>query len=110
MQKSVKIVMYQHDLITLLQEAACFWDPVKPSCTDLLLTNSESSYNQTDAFPDGLLHFQKLVISVLKTYILNNESKEVFYKDRKCFDNACFSIKIKLMFINIRHVEWCMFS
>lgn len=79
----MKIVMYQHDLITLLQEAACFWNPVKPSCTDLLLTNSESSYKQTDAFPDGLSDFHKLVISVLKTNILNNEPQEVFYKDCK---------------------------
>ena len=52
----------------------------KLSCIDLFLTNSPKSFQNTQAIEMGLSDFHKLVVTILKMYLPNNEPKVITYK------------------------------
>ena len=63
----------------------------KPSCINLFLTNSPRSFQNTQTIETGLYEFHKLVVTVLKMYLPNNQPKVITYRGYKNFDNSRFS-------------------
>ena len=89
-EKCLNTFLYQHELKSLNKEATCSKNPNKPSCTDLILTNSPRSFFNTETYFTGLSDCHKLVLSVFKTTFSKTGPKEMKYRDYKNFDQAIF--------------------
>ena len=50
----------------IVKEPNCYKGLSNPSCIDLVITNSSSSFQNTKAISTGLSNFNKMVITVLK--------------------------------------------
>ena len=50
----------------IVKEPTCYKSLSNPSCIDLVITNSSSSFQNTKAISTGLSDFHKMVITVLK--------------------------------------------
>ena len=53
---------------------------------DLVMTNSSSSFENTNTISTGLSDFDKTVITVLKQTFQRSSPKELVYRDNKNFD------------------------
>ena len=80
-----------YNLHSLCHKSACYKNPEKPSCIDLFLTNSFRSFQNTQTIQTGLSDFHKLVVTILKMCLPNNQPKVITYRDYKNFDNGRFS-------------------
>ena len=72
-----------YNLHSLCQKSTYYKNPEKPSCIDLSLTNSPRSFKNTQTIETSLYDFHKLVITVLKMYLPNNQPKVITYRDYK---------------------------
>ena len=66
-----------------------------PSCIDLVITNSSSSFQNTKAISTGLSDFDKRVITVLKQTFQRSSPKELVYRDYKNFDRLTFKCELE---------------
>ena len=66
-----------------------------PSCIDLMLTNSNMSFQNTTTVFSGLSDFHKLVLTVLKINFTKNIPKEIIYRDYKNFDSFLFNDELQ---------------
>ena len=64
-----------YNLHSLCHKSTCYKNPEKPSCIDLFLTNSPKSFQNTQTIETGLSDFHKLVVTILKMYLPNNQPK-----------------------------------
>ena len=85
-EKCLDTFLYQHELKSLNKEATYYKNPNKPSCIDLILTNSPRSFFNTVTYFTGLSDCHKLVLSVFKTTFSKTRPKEMMYRDYKNFD------------------------
>ena len=67
---STKNFCSSYNLRSMINKPTCFKNPDKPSCIDLILTNCSRSFQNFCAIETGLSDFHKLVVTVLKTTIL----------------------------------------
>ena len=72
-----------YNLHSLCQKSTYYKNPEKPSGIDLSQTNSPRSFQITQTIETGLYDFHKLVITVLKMYLPNNQPKVITYRDYK---------------------------
>ena len=72
-----------YNLHSLCQKSTYYKNPEKPSCIDLSLTNSPRSLQNTQTIETSLYDFHKLIITVLKMYLPNNQPKVITYRDYK---------------------------
>ena len=87
-QEGLDTFLYQHELKSLNKEATCYKNPNKPSCIDLILTNSPRSFFNTETYFTGLSDCHKLVF---KTTFSETGPKEMMFRDYKNFDQDMFS-------------------
>ena len=80
-----------YNLHSLCHKSTFYKNPEKLSCTDLFLTNSPKSFENTQTIETGLSDFHKLAVTTLKMYLPNNQPKVMTYRDYKNFDNSRFS-------------------
>ena len=66
-----------------------------PSCTDLVITNSSSNFQNTKAILTGLSDFHKMVISVLKHTFHRSAPTELVYRNYKNFHRVIFKRKLE---------------
>ena len=57
-----------YNLQNLVKDPACYKNPSKPTCIDLILTNFPKSFQHTKTIETGLSDFHKLTSTVLKTH------------------------------------------
>ena len=62
---------YQHDIYNLVKVDICFKNSSKPTSIDLFLTTKNTHFQNTVAVCSGLSDFNKLVLTVLKTFDKN---------------------------------------
>ena len=55
------------------------------------VTDSSRSFQNTQAIETGLSEFHKLVVTISKMYLPNNQAKVITYRDYESFDNSRFS-------------------
>ena len=66
-----------------------------PSCIDLVITNSSSNFQNTQAISMGISDFHKMVVSVLKHTFHRSAPKELVYRDYKNFDRVIFKRELE---------------
>ena len=93
-EKIMSEFMSVYSLKSLVKQKTYFKNPVKPSCIDLMLTNSPQSFQNSNAFETRLSDFHKLTTTVLKQYFLKLKPKVVNYRDYRKFRNDEFRSKL----------------
>ena len=74
-----------YNLNNLIKVPTCFKNLEKPTSTDLMLTNSYRSFQSSWAIETGLSDFQKMIVTILKTYFQKKEPKITQLQDDKKF-------------------------
>ena len=72
---------------SLIRIPTCYKNPANPTCIDLMLTNSNRSFQNSCTIETGLSDFHKMIVTVLKIYF---RKREVNYKDDRNFSNEEF--------------------
>ena len=67
----------------IVKEPTCYKSLSNPNCTDLLITNHSSSFENTKATSIGLSDFLKMVITVLKQNFLISLPTKLFIRTTK---------------------------
>ena len=63
----------------------CFKNPERPTCVDLILTDSSRNFQDTCTVETGLSDFHKLVVDVLKLYFPKQKPNIQTFQDYKKF-------------------------
>ena len=63
----------KHELKSLINEPACYKNPLYPSCIDLFLNNDASSLQRTLVVETEFSDFHKLVVAMIKSHILKQK-------------------------------------
>ena len=92
---------------TLLRKIQFFKSVENPSCIDLILTNSNMSFQNTTTVFAGILDFHKLVLTVLKISFTKNKPKEIIYTDYKNFDSFLFNDELKNVLVKLDKINSC---
>ena len=82
--------LYKHDCKNLVKDKTCFKNTENPCRIDLILTNSQNSFQNTFTVSTGLSDFHKMALTVLKTKIEKKTSQKMAYRDYKKFDENNF--------------------
>ena len=77
--------LFEINAKNIVKEPTCCKSLSKPICTDLVVTNSSSSFQNTKTLSMGLSDFYKMLIT-----FLNNTPKELLYRDCKNTDMLTF--------------------
>ena len=72
---------------SLIRIPTCYKNPANSTCIDLMLTNSNRSFQNSCTIETGLSDFHKMIVTVLKIYF---RKREVNYKDDRNFSNEEF--------------------
>ena len=62
-----------YHLKDIIKQKTCYKNPDRPTCINLILTNSSRSFQDTYAVDTELSDFHKLVVTVLKLYFLEHK-------------------------------------
>ena len=74
----------------IVKQKTCFKNPERPSCIDLILTNSSRSFQDPCTVETGLSNFHKLAVTVLKLYFPKQKPNIQNFRDYKRFQNNLF--------------------
>ena len=83
-----------YNLKNLIKEPTCFKNPSNPSCIDLMLTNSNRSFQNSLNIETGLSDFHKMTVTVLKTTFPKVKPKIILYRNYIKFSNYDFREEI----------------
>ena len=75
---------------SLIRIPTCYKNPANPTCIDLMLTNSNRSFQNSCTIETGLSDFHKMIVTVLKIYFQKREAKVINYRDYRNFSNEDF--------------------
>ena len=64
----IKLFCSSYNLTSMVNEATCYKNSVKPTCIDLILTNCPGSFQDSCVLVTGLSDFHKMVVTVMETF------------------------------------------
>ena len=99
-------------LKNLANVPTCYKNPLKPSCTDLFLTNCSRSFQDTQVKETGLSDFHKMNITVLKMFYSKQKHETVFFRNYKKFDNSAFkeALNRELLKYDLNNIKYDTFQ
>ena len=83
-----------YHLISLIKEPACYKNPEKPTCIDLILTNSPRQFQATLTLETGLSDFHKMTVAAFKSEFPHQKPKMIYRNYKHC-DRNNFEKEIK---------------
>ena len=89
-EKNMSNFLNTDHLKNIVKQKTCFKNPERPSCIDLILTNSSRSFQDTCTVETGLSDFHKLVVTVLKLYFHKQKPNIQNFRHYKTFQNDLF--------------------
>ena len=78
------------DFTNLVKEPTCYKNAENPSCIDLFLTNSPSSFQNTSTVSTGLSDFHKMIVTVMKISVPKSKPIIRQYRDSRNFNLDIF--------------------
>ena len=75
---------------TLIRVQTCYENPANPTCIDLMLTNSDRSFQNSYTIETGLSDSHKMVVIVLKIYFQKMKARVIYYRYYGNFSNEEF--------------------
>ena len=96
-----------YNLSSLIRESTCYKNPENPSCTDLFLTNSPNSFQNSSVVETGLSDFHRMIVTVMKTSFHRLLPKIRHYRDYSNYDNNLFRVSLcnELSKLNIEVID-----
>ena len=79
----------------IVKEPICQKRLSNPSCIDLVITNSSSSFQNTKAISTGLSDFHKMIVNVLKQTSQRSSPKELVCTDYTNSDRLTFKRELE---------------
>ena len=79
----------------IVKEPTCQKRISNPSCIDLVINNSSSSFQNTKVISTGLSDFHKMIMTVLKQTFQRSSPKELAYRDCTNFDWLTFKRELE---------------
>ena len=92
---NLKNFICSFDLESLIDSPTSY-KSVNPTCTDLIRTNKKNHFMKSATFKTGLSYHHKLTTTILRKTISKGNSKKLFYRDYKKFDQKKFETELKL--------------
>ena len=77
-----------YNLKHLITDKACFSNPTKPTCIDLIVTIRSKCFQDTVVFETGLSGFHKMSATVMKMYYTKQKPSIVHYRKFKNFNDS----------------------
>ena len=90
----IKTFMDIYQLKNLIKEPTCFKSD-NPTCIDLILTNTSSSFQNSGTIETGLSDFHCIVVTVLKGGFVKRGAKIILYRDYSKFEVNNFRQALK---------------
>ena len=87
--------LHDYNAVNIIHENTCYKSMNKPSCIDLIITNSPNGFQNTSTFCTGLADFHKLEVAVLKTSFRKTAPKEIHCRDYEKFNADNFEAEFK---------------
>ena len=84
-------------LKNLIKVPTCVKNPARPTSIDVILTNLYRSFQNSCAIETRLSHFNKMIVTILKTYFQNKETKIMQCGDHKNFDEEYREFHVNLV-------------
>ena len=75
---------------SLIRIPTCYKNLAIPACIELMLTNSNRSFQNSCAMETGLSDFHKMIVTFSKIYFQEREAKVINYRDYQNFSNEEF--------------------
>ena len=96
-----------YNLSSLIRESTCYKNPENPSCMDLFLMNSPSSFQNSGVVETGLSDFHRMIVTVMKTSFQRLPPKIRHYRDYSNYDNNMFRVSLfkELSKLNIEAID-----
>ena len=101
--------MCSFDLESLINSPTCY-KSTNPSCIDLILTNKKNHFMKSATFETGLSDHHKLITTILRKTISKGNSKKMFYRDYKRFDQKKFETELKLKLNSQKNLSYSTFQ
>ena len=79
-----------YNLKNLIKEPTCFKNIDNPTLIDPILTNHPKNFHSSNVYERGSSDFDKLTLTVLKTFHVKHKPKIIQYRDFNHFDNTSF--------------------
>ena len=88
-------ILYEYNAESIVKENPYFKNVLKPSCTDLFITNNPFSFQNKIAVTNRLSDFHIMIITVMKMSFKKHSPTKRHYRDYKCFDRTKFKNNLK---------------
>ena len=75
---------------SLINKPTCYKNPDNPSCIDLISTNCPNYFQKSSTFETGLSDFRKMILTLFKSEILQQQPNIISYRNYKRFDSQTF--------------------
>ena len=86
-EKSMSNFLDTYHLKNIVKQKTCFKNPDRPTCSNLILTKSSRSFQDTYAVETELSDFHKLLVTVLSLYFSKQKPNIQNFQDYKRFHN-----------------------
>ena len=106
---NLKNFMCSFDLESLIDMPTCY-KSVNPTCIYLTLTNKKNHFMKSATFETGLSDHHKLITTILRKTISKGNSKKMFYRDYKRFDQKKFETELKLKLNSQTNLSYSTFQ
>ena len=106
---NLKNFMCSFDLESLINSPTCY-KSTNPSCIDLILTNKQNHFMKSATFETGLSDHHKLITTILRKTISKGNSKKMFYRDYKRFDQKKFETELKFKLNSQTNLSYSTFQ
>ena len=106
---NLKNFMCSFALESLIDSATCY-KSINPTCIDLILTNKKNHFMSSATFEKGLSDHHKLITTILRKTISKGNSKKMFYRDYKRFDQKKFETELKFKLNSQTNLSYSTFQ
>ena len=106
---NLKNFMCSFDLESLINSSTCY-KSINPTCIDLILTNKKNLFVKSATFETGLADRHKQMKTTLRKTISKGNSKKMFYRDYKRFDQKKFETELKLKINSQTNLSYSTFQ
>ena len=90
-----------YDLRSFITEPKCYKDPRNPTCIDLILTKHLRSFHILVYLRQVRWTFTKITVTVMKTFFKKFQSRIIYYRKYRDFQNYAFQEELLSNLLNI---------
>ena len=103
--KHLEELLNLFNLKSLISSPTCF-QSINPTCIDLILTDQEDSFSNSNTCEVGISDHHHLVSTMLNKKILKGSTKTLFYRDYKKFEETKFARDLTNELQNIKNPSY----